>query len=532
MKRRFADCEIDTERHEFWRDNNLVKLEPQVFDLIALLAGNPGRLVSRDELIGAIWDGRAVSDSTIDARIAAARRAVGDDGAHQAVIETVPRRGIRLVPEVRIASGDSLEVSANSSDAIKSQHVDIAGGETVQNSPTLPDKPSIAVLPFTNMSADPDQEYLADGLAEDIITALSKVSELFVIARNSTFAYKGMSPDVRRVARELGVRTVLEGSVRSAGTRVRITAQLIDAESGSHLWAERYDRDLVDIFELQDEITQEIVTVLHVRLTEGEQARLRRHQTNSIEAWDLYVRAQRRLRLFTREDNNLARELIERALHLDPNFAAAWGILAWTHLADARVGWGGSNVDSLRNGIEAAEKGLAADKEQSESHAILGGLWVLQRQYEEALEAGLRAIDLSPNTADYYIWYAVTLNFVGRAQEAVGFIQKAMRLCPFYPDFYLGILAQSYRLLGRYDEAIATDMERLARNPDNAFSDLRLAACYTELGRDEEARHHVLEALKKNPSYSLTQVRDTDPYRDEAAMEHYVDLLRRAGLPE
>ena len=182
--------------------------------------------------------------------------------------------------------------------------------------------------------------------------------------------------------------------------------------------------------------------------------------------------------------------------------------------------------------IEAAEKGLSVDKEQSESLGMLGGLWVLQRRYEEALEAGLRAIELSPNTADYYVFYAIILNFVGRAQEALNFIQKAMRLCPFYPDFYLGIMAQSYWLLGRYEEAIATDTERLARNPDNAFSDLRLAASYTELGRDQEARHHVLEALKKNPSYSLTQVRDTDPYQDEAAMERYVDLLRRAGLPE
>ena len=532
MKRRFADCEIDTESHKFWCAGELVKLEPQVFDLIAMLADNPGRLVSRDELIASIWGGRAVSDSTIDARIAAARRAVGDDGVQQAVIETVPRRGIRFLPEVITTSDDGTDVSANSAKVINSQHGGISGGHTVQNSPVLPDKPSIAVLPFTNMSADPDQEYLGDGLAEDIITALSKVSELFVIARNSTFAYKGMSPDVRRVAGELGVRTVLEGSVRSAGTRVRITAQLIDAENGSHLWAERYDRDLVDIFELQDEITQEIVTALQVRLTEGEQARLRRHQTNSIEAWDLFVRAQRRLRLFTREDNNLARELIERALHLDPNFAAAWGILAWTHLADARVGWGGSNEQSLRKGIEAAEKGLSVDKEQSESLGMLGGLWVLQRRYEEALEAGHRAIELSPNTADYYVFYAIILNFVGRAQEALNLIQKAMRLCPFYPDFYLGIMAQSYWLLGRYEEAIATDTERLARNPDNAFSDLRLAASYTELGRDQEARHHVLEALKKNPSYSLTQVRDTDPYQDEAAMERYVDLLRRAGLPE
>jgi adenylate cyclase len=396
----------------------------------------------------------------------------------------------------------------------------------------LPDEPSIAVLPFNNMSGDPEQEFLADGLAEDIITALSKISELFVIARNSTFAYKGGSPDIRQVARDLGVRTVLEGSVRKAGNRVRITAQLIDAEKGAHLWAERYDREIVDIFDLQDEITQEIVTALQVRLTEGEQARLRRRQTHSITAWELYLQAQRSLRRFTLEDNAMAQDLIERALELDPNFAAAWGILAFTHLADARVGWSGSNAASLEKGVQAAQKGLAVDEDQSESHAMLGGLWVLQRRYEEGIEAGRHAIEISPNTADHYVWYAITMNFVGRADEAISAMHKAMRLCPFYPDFYLGILAQSYRLLGRFDEAIAADKERLERNPENAFSDIRLAAVFAELGRDDEAKFHVGEALKKNPSYSLKQLRDTDPYQDEAEMARYVDLLRLAGLPE
>ncbi len=396
----------------------------------------------------------------------------------------------------------------------------------------LPDKPSIAVLPFDNMSGDPEQEFLADGLAEDIITALSKVSEMFVIARNSTFAYKGKSSDIRQVASELGVRTVLEGSVRRAGDRVRITAQLIDAKTGRHLWAERYDRQIVDIFDLQDEITQEVVTALEVRLTKGEQVRLRRRQTNHVEAWDLYVRALACLTHFTREDSVMARELVQRAIQLDSKFAGAWALLAWTHYADARVGWDESNEASLKKGVEAALKGLAIDQNDADAYAMLGALRALQRQYDEAIEAGRRAIELSPSAADHYVMYAVTLNFVGRAEEAVNLIQKAMRLSPFYADWYLGIIGQSYRMLGRFDEAIAADKERLARNPDNAYSDLRLAAVYAELGRDEEARFYVREALKKNPNYSLDQVRDTDPYPDAAEMEHYLDLLRKAGLPE
>jgi TolB-like protein len=406
---------------------------------------------------------------------------------------------------------------------------DMAGAEGAL---PLPDKPSIAVLPFDNMSDDPEQEFLADGLAEDIITALSKVSEMFVIARNSTFAYKGKSPDVRQVARALGVRTVLEGSVRRAGDRVRISAQLVEAKTGRHLWAERYDRQIIDIFDLQDEITQEIVTALEVRLTKGEQVRLRRRQTNHIEAWDLYVRALTCLTHFTREDNVMARELVQRAIQIDSKFGGAWALLAWTHYADARAGWGESNEASLKKGVETALKGLAIDQNDADAYAMLGALRTLQRRYDEAIEAGRHAIELSPSAADHYVMYAGTLNFVGRAEDAVNLIQKAMRLSPFYADWYLGIIGQSYRLLGRFDEAIAADKERLARNPDNVISDLRLAAVYAELGRDEEARFHVREALKKNPNYLLDQMRDTNPYKDIAEMEHYLDLLRKSGLPE
>ncbi len=395
-----------------------------------------------------------------------------------------------------------------------------------------PDRPSIAVLPFDNMSGDPEQEYLADGLAEDIITALSKISEMFVIARNSTFSYKGTSPDIRKVARELGVRTVLEGSVRRSGQRVRITAQLIDAATGGHLWAERYDRVVEDIFDLQDEITGEIVTALQVRLTEGEQVRLRRRQTDNLAAWDLYVRARALLVNFLREDNVMARELILRAIELDPQYAGAWAVLAWTHLADSRLGWGSSSATSLERGAEATLKGLELDESEADAHAILGAIRALQRRYEEADEAHRRAIDLAPSAADHQVFYAITMNLTGRADEALALIRNAMRLCPFYPDFYLGVLGQTYRLLGRFDEAIAADKKRLARNPNNAFSDLRMAASYAELGRGEEARFHIREALRKNPSYTLAKVSDTDPYRDEAVMEQYLDLLRSAGLPE
>ncbi len=392
-------------------------------------------------------------------------------------------------------------------------------------------KPSIAVLPFDNMSGDPEQEFLADGLAEDIITALSKLSELFVIARNSSFAYKGKSPDIRRVAEELGVQTILEGSVRKAGNRVRITAQLIEAATGHHLWAERYDRDLADIFDLQDEITGEVVTALQVQLTEGEQVAIRRRQTKNVTAWESYARGLTLLRRFNRQDNAQARDLLERAVELDPNFAVAWSLLAWTHYNDVRFGWTDS-ADALEKADEYAKRSLALDDKQPDTHAVIGILALIRRRYEDALFYGERAVELGPNTADCYAVLAMTLVYCNRPEEALGRVERAMRLSPFYPDYYLGIAGLTYRLLGRFDEAIAADKERLARNPDNIFSDFRLAAVYEETGRHDEARFHIAQALHKHPHLTLRQIRISEVYRDEAQLDAYLDLLRTAGMPE
>jgi adenylate cyclase len=398
-------------------------------------------------------------------------------------------------------------------------------------SPAAPGRPSIAVLPFDNMSGDPEQDFLADGLAEDIITALSKVSELFVIARNSSFAYKGKSPDIRQVAEELGVRTVLEGSVRKAGNRVRITAQLIEAATGHHLWAERYDRDLADLFELQDEITGEVVTALQVQLTEGEQVAIRRRQTKNMAAWESYSRGLTLLRRFNRQDNVRARELLERAVELDPEFAVAWSLLGWSHYNDVRFGWIES-AGALEKADEFIKRSLSLDDSQPDAHAVAGLIAVIRRRHEDALSYGERAVELGPNIADCYGMLAATLVYCGRPDEALGRIERAMRLSPFYPDWYLGIAGLVYRALGRFDEAIAADKERLARNPDNIFSDFRLAAIYEQTGRHDEACSHVAQALRKHPHLNLRQIRVSEVYRDEAQLDAYLDLLRAAGMPE
>jgi adenylate cyclase len=396
---------------------------------------------------------------------------------------------------------------------------------------TLPDTPSIAVLPFDNMSGDPEQEYFADGLAEDIITTLSKLSNMFVISRNSTFAYKGKATDIRKIAEELGVGSVLEGSVRKSGDRVRITGQLIDAKTGNHLWAERYDRRLTDIFDLQDEITREIVTALSVKLTEGDQIQLRRRQTNSVEAWETYCQGQSYLRRFNKTDNDQAEQALERVVALDPNFASAWSHLAWVHYANGRAGWA-PREGAFERLSGCANKSIAIDDHQPDAYTMLGCRAMHEHNYAEAVSLGRKAVALGPSIADNLVLLAMILNYCGGAAEGSQLVEKAMRLSPQYPDWYLGIAGVAHYQLGRYDDAIAVDQARLERSPDNFFSDFRLAAIYQTLGREEEARAHVEQALRKNTSLTLAQIELSEPYEDPKVLANYLELLRSAGMPE
>ncbi len=396
----------------------------------------------------------------------------------------------------------------------------------------LPVTPSIAVLPFDNMSGDAEQEYFADGITEDIITALSKISRLFVIARNSTFTYKGKAVDVKRVGRELGVRYVLEGSVRKAGNRVRITAQLIDADDGHHLWSARFDRDLTDVFALQDEITSNVVTALHVQLVEGEQARIWHKSTENLDAWECLAQGLAHFRRFTNEGNVRARALLEEAVELDPQYAAGWVWLAWTHWADARFLWTESPAEAAARAAELAEKALALDQDLSETHSLLGAIHLMKRQFEQAIAEGEKAVGLDPNGADVTALLAMTLNWSGRPEEACALVNKAMRLNPLYSAWYLAVLAHAYRLIGRYEEAIAIYRDSIDRNPDHIGPHIGLTACYAELDRDEEARAQARELLKLNPKFTLEKYAESLTYKDSAHSERSLGALRKAGLPE
>jgi adenylate cyclase len=404
-------------------------------------------------------------------------------------------------------------------------------GDTNENvSLPLPDKPSIAVLPFLNLSGDPEQEYFSDGITEDLITDLSKLSGLFVISRNSVFLYKKKTVKPEQVSQELGVRYILEGSVRKAGNRVRITAQLIDATTGYHLWAERYDRELQDIFAVQDEVTQKIVAALQVKLTVGEQERVKRPPTTNLEAYDCFLRGLEHYSQRTQESNSHARRMFERAVHLDPHFAAAYAVLGLTYLAEIAFQWDQSPqvIDKL---LSLAQQAVTLDDSQPIAHEALAYAYLGKKQHDQAIAAAERAIALDPNSADAYQTLGDILSFAGRPEEAVTLIEKAMRLNPRYTASYLWSLGQAYRLVSRDEDAIIALQRTVARNPDHITAHVMLAVSFMELGRVPEAQAEVAEILRINPRFSLTVARERMPYKDPVALEQVISKLQQAGLP-
>ena len=395
----------------------------------------------------------------------------------------------------------------------------------------LPDKPSIAVLPFQNMSGDPEQEYFSDGMTEDLITDLSKASGLFVIARNSSFAYKGRSVKVQEIGRDLGVRFLLEGSIRKAGNRVRITAQLIDVGSGGHLWAERFDRDLTDIFSTQDEVVQKIVATLAVTLTQGEEQRLRRRGTSNVDAYESWLRARELLTRGTRESIVQARAMYRRAIELDLNFAAPHAGLALAAISDYVSGWASDPAQALDEAERWARRAVELSDQEPVSHMALGAVLLWRRDHEGALAESRRMMALDPNFAQGYAATGLALMYAGRPAEALEPIAMAMRLDPLYPTMVLHFLAQANFSLGRYETAAEQLVDRIARNPGTDASRMLLASCYGHLGRAEDARAAWAELLKVNPDFSLMQRARVLPYRDARDFQRIADGLAKAGLP-
>ena len=396
---------------------------------------------------------------------------------------------------------------------------------------TLPDKPSIAVLPFRNMSGDAEQEFFTDGITEDLITDLSKVSGLFVIARNSSFVYKGRPAKVQDIGRDLGVRFVLEGSVRKAGNRVRITAQLIDATTGGHLWAERFDRDLTDIFATQDEVVQKIVGALAITLTPAEERRLSQRGTTNVEAYETWLRAREFLTQGTQEAVAQARALYRRAMEIDPNFAAPHVGLALASVTDYVSDWAPDAAQALDEAERWARRAVELSDQEPMGHMALGGVLLWRRDYDGALAECRRMIALDPNFAKGYSTAGMVMLYAGQPGKAIEKIGISMRLDPHYSPMVLHFLAQAYFGLAQYETAANHLLARIARTPATDSSRMLLAACYGHLGRLEEARLTWAELLKVNPQFLLSQRARVLPYKDPAEFQRIVDGLAKAGLP-
>jgi TolB-like protein len=488
--------------------------------------------VSKDELIETIWHGRVISEAALSSRISAARRALGDNGNDQTLIRTLHKRGFRFVGEVgegsapaAVAAGASPLPQAAAHDAIK-----LAPSAELL---PLPDKPSIAVLPFQNMSHDPEQEYFADGLTEDIITGLSRQRWFFVIARNSSFTYKGAAVDVREVAAQLGVRYVLEGSVRKAANRVRVTGQLIDASNGNHLWAEKYDRELADIFALQDDITSRVIGSVAPQILVAEAARVQRKPPQSVDAWDLVMQAVPHMWRMSTDEHARAQELLQRAIALDRSYAHAHALLGWTYVTmfnlDTRRPIGEWTDRALATGATAA----TLDDEEPWAHLVLGLGHARRRRPQLAFRHLTKSVELSPSFALGYAGLGYALACGGQPESGLQALEEAHRLSPRDP--FLAIYAPTVRYMAlfalqRYEETIAVCRATTASHPNHAGAWRLMTVSLGLLGRVDEAKDALAHTLTLQPDLSSTHVEINTVYANPEDRSRFLEGLRKAGL--
>jgi adenylate cyclase len=515
----FDSYVIDTDRRELRHEADPVSLEPQVFDLLAYLIEKRDRVVSKDDLLAAIWQGRIVSESTVTSRINAARGAIGDSGDRQRLIKTFLRKGFRFVGEVR----EQIQTT-------------VPGTQMAPPGLVLPDRPSIAILPFTNMTGDSEQEYFSDGITEDIITELSRFGELFVIARNSSFHYRGKTVDIRQVGRELGVRYVLEGSIRRGGDRVRISAQLIDGTTGGHRWAERYDRKLDDIFALQVELARTIVAILAAHVHKAEIERALTKAPATYQAYDYCMRAAdysaRYNSSFSKTELHGVRRFLERAVAIDPGYARAHAALSmtyvssWVHRWDDDCPWS----DALDRAYQFAQKSILLGANLPEAHLGLGWTLLWMRQHDTAIAEFERASELNPNFTNWR--YPLSLVYAGEPERAIEALGAHMRLDPFYEPYALSTLGLAYYLLKRYAEALPHLRACVSRAPNMPAGRKGLAATYAQLGQLDDARAQAAEVLRVEPFFTIREAPPVIAFKRPEDAEHLSTGLQKAGLPK
>jgi TolB-like protein/Tfp pilus assembly protein PilF len=531
----FADYTLNVDRRELKRRSELISVGPQVFDLLVYLIQNRERVVSKDDLIETVWRGRIVSDSTLTSHINAVRKAVGDSGEDQNLIRTIARKGIRFVGQVREQQISGLVGSTP-------PPVQMTGdGQLAYSMPSpalaLPDKPSIAALPFQNLSGDPEQEYFADGVVEDIIMALSRLRWLFVIARNSSFTYKGRAVDVKQVGRELGVRYVLEGSVRNAANRVRITGQLIDATTGAHLWADRFEVTLDDIFDLQDQIAASVVGAIAPQLEQAEIARAKRKPTESLDAYDYYLRGIASLGQDPSDQkaNSDALRMFLKAIELDSDFAAAYGMAAWCYVWRKSNGWVSDRAKEIAEAERLARRAVTLGKDDAVALARGGHtLAYVVGEFEAGKAFTDQALVLNPNFAVGWMLSGLVSVYCGEPEIAIESLARAVRLSPLDPLTFVAqnAYANAHFFAGRYDQALFWAEKVLRDHPNYQLALRALAAANALMGRQEEAQHAVKHLLKLDPALRISNLKDRYPLRRPEDLAKFSNGLRKAGLPE
>lgn len=507
MRYFFEDFSLDTELRELRRGDDIVAVEPQVFDLLAYLVRHRDRVVTKDDLINIVWNGRIVSESALTTRINASRTALGDNGEAQRLIRTLRGRGIRFVGEVRETSD--------------------ASAGAVDRRSAAPDRPSIAVLPFENMSDDPEQEYFADGMAEEVLTALSKWRWFLVFARNSTFTFKGKAYSVRQIGEALGARYVLQGSVRREGSRVRVSAQLIEASTQRQIWAERYDRDIGDVFAVQDDIARNVVIAIDPAIQTSELNVILRKPPESMDAWDHFLRGCYHYQFYRGRDTALSLEHLQRAIEIDPHFAAAHARLALAFAFAASLGLAPDHEKALAAALQYANNAVALDGFDASAHAAASYAFTYTRQYEASLQAGRRAVELNENYHLAHYALADALLFGGSPAQAIAEFEMTARLSPLDPAAWSihGMRALAHYTAKQYEAACTACDMALAKWSNFSGARIVKTAALVRLGEVAEAT----KVLATVPAVAFFQLQFNCPFRTGADWDHLQTALEAIG---
>ena len=517
MAFRFNQITLDPGQYRLSRAGKQIPIEPRAFDLLVYLVENRNRVVTRNELLDNLWKGKVVTDSALGASLKDARKAIGDSGSQQKMIKTVHGRGYQFIAQVSESTDDSPVA-----DMVP------GSGELLE----LPEKPSVAVLPFTNMSGDPEQEFFADGLTDELITGLSKVPGLFVIANNSTMTYKGRAVDVKLVAREQGVRFVLEGAIRKSGDKIRVSAQLIDGLSGHHLWAERYESEIEDIFSVQDDISHRVVVELQAKLVTGDRSRPWATGTSNLRAWELVSNVKSRIEKHVREETMIAKPMVLEALELDPNYSAAWCLLGWILWEEAAWGWVDDSEKSMQKAADAARKSLAIDPPYPGGYGLMGYVHHYLGEVEAAIEVSEKGVEIAPSDSGLLALLGNLLVETGRFGEGIKKLHRAIRLCPFPPSWYLTSLGLGYHLDGDNEAAIPTLKRAAMQEPDSLYSWLYLVSALVETGASSEMGEIVKKVLDIEPGLSTGDFANKWlGSLDESNRQRVLGNFATAGLP-